>query len=227
MPSSLTTYNSPTGNQLFSKSIWLHKEYFFSLPSGVETSEAIKSILQLPYSLFIEIGQHDKREQLLQNLWYGSPDMVVSLTTASCYTSNLAHSLTHNINSRFDLNDHNTMQIATCLHEAIMNSMLHGNLGMKSDFRTLEDLCTYQTEIEQRLNIDIYKLLRINIRIWNKSNYLKIAVSDQGDGFSIPDYIADDTPPNGRGLMFINSLASSVWVGKDKHTLFMTFNKDT
>lgn len=202
-----------------------NKPYFFSIPKNIKTNEVMKSILHLPYLLFIENSKYDSAKRVLKKILVNNtPDILLSITTASCYTSNLAHLLTDSINNRFNLNDYKRQEIATCLHEAIMNSMLHGNLKMSSDFRTINGLYNYRTEIEKRLSIGMYKSRRVNIMAWNKNNCLQIAINDEGNGFTIPNYAVNDTLPNGRGLMFIHSLADSVWLGKDKRTLFMTFN---
>ncbi len=202
-----------------------NKPYFFSIPRNTETSKIIKSIFQLPYSLFIENSKYDSPKRVLKKiLLNNTPDILLSITTSSCYIGDLAHLLTDTINNRFNLNNYKKQEIETCLHEAIMNSMLHGNLKMSSDFSTINGLYAYQTEIEKRLSIGMYKSRRVNIMAWNKNNCLQIAISDEGNGFTIPNYTADDTLPNGRGLMFIHSLADSVWLGEDKRTLFMTFN---
>lgn len=199
--------------------------YFFSIDNIDKTSESIESILQLPYSIFVEKSPHNATEQLLKDISSNTPDMALSITTASCYAGNLTHPLTNLISKRFNLNEDKVIKLSTCLHEAIMNAILHGNLNMQSDFRTLDGLCAYQAEITQRLNVDMYKSRRIQIKTWDKDYHLKIAITDEGNGFSIPTKAADDTLPNGRGLRLINYLADSMWVELDKRTLFMTFAK--
>lgn len=209
--------------------------YFFSVASGLEASESIKATLQLPYSLFIEIQESDKIHKqkfskkdlnqinILKNLSIAHPNVAISITTGSCYASDLAHSLTDMIGNRFNISDDKKVQIVTCLHEAIMNAILHGNLNIESDFRTLKGLYIYQTEIEHRLKINSYKLRRVHIKIWNKNNSIEIAISDEGNGFDIPTKTTDDTLPNGRGLRIISSLADKMWL-QDRHTLFMKFS---
>ncbi len=199
--------------------------YYFSIKRNIDTSEELKSILNLPYSLFIENNRRETKKQLFQNSFADSqPDMLLSITTSSCYTSNVAHAITYSIQNRFEVGVDRSVEIATCLHEAIMNSMLHGNLEMDSDFRTLKGLYAYQSEIEKRLSMFKYSSRRIGIMIWNKNDYIEIIVRDEGKGFSIPKYTPSDNFPNGRGLMFISSLADSVWVEKDDRALHMTFN---
>lgn len=199
--------------------------YLFSIPNHINTDESLKSALKLPHSTFIEITS--KGNELLepvQNVPDNSPNLTLSITTASCYKSSIAHILTESINTRFSLSGDKDMQISTCLHEAIMNAMIHGNLGLQSNFCTLDGLCAYQAEIGQRLNNDMYQSRYVHISFWNTEKCLQISVSDEGEGFDMPDFTTQNEFPRGRGLMFIHSLADKVWLDKDRRTLFMIFN---
>lgn len=199
--------------------------HFFKIPQNMEINKVLQSILSLPHTVLIEQTANDNSKQLLKTIaTYNSPDLLLSISTYSAYTSNLSGLLTDILNNRFNLNGNKYNEIKTCLHEAIMNAVLHGNLGMKSDFRTTKGLYKYQTEISKRLNLDIYKSRRVNIMVWNKKDHLQISVSDEGTGFSIANFKEENyTSPNGRGLMLIIKLSDSMWIGDDKRTLFMGF----
>ena len=169
--------------------------------------------------MFIEKELHNSAP----NKNFSSCDLLLSLTTASCYNSNVAHLFTDYVNKRFELRGKKNEEMATCLHEAIMNAMLHGNLKMASDFRTLKGLYKYQAEIEHRLTVDTYKLRCVTIGAWKQGSQIQLAVSDEGNGFNLNKYIANDELPNGRGLPLIHSLADKVWLENDRRTLFMQF----
>lgn len=201
--------------------------YFFSIPDNTDINESINKTLELPYSAFVEIIDSDidilkKPEKYLPD---NVPDFLFCLTTASCYVSNIADILANSINIRFKLNNNKIDQITTCLHEAIMNAMVHGNLDMQSDFCSLDGLCKYQTEIEQRLQQGLYKFRYVHINGWNKTDQILISVSDEGAGFDMPDLSACHDFPSGRGLMFIRELSDKVWLDSDRHTLYMAFNR--
>mgnify|MGYP003393490894 CR=1 FL=1 len=218
----IKSYNTKADNDALSDSKNAH---FFSIPENRDINESIRGILRLPYSFFIEQNSHENSEQLLKALVSSdSPDLLLSISTYSTYTSNLSHLLTESINDRFKLNGNKYNEIKTCLHEAIINAALHGNLSIASNFQTTKGLYSYQTEISKRLNMDIYKSRRINIMVWNKNDHLQISVSDEGNGFSIANFKEDFTSPNGRGLMLIIRMSDSMWVGSDKRTLVMAFS---
>lgn len=196
------------------------KPHFFSIDDYSNASKTIESILALPNSIFVEKFS-DKSATPTVN--FIGCHLFLSLTTASCYNGNVAHLFTKCLN-RFELNDDRNLEITTCLHEAIMNAMLHGNLKMVSDFRTLNGLYRYQAEIEHRLTVDSYKSRRVTISAWQQGNHLQLAVSDEGSGFNMNKYRGNkDTLPHGRGLPLIHSLADSVWLENDRRTLFMRF----
>jgi anti-sigma regulatory factor (Ser/Thr protein kinase) len=218
----IRSYNIKANNSAFSDSKIAH---FFSIPENKDINESIGLTLNLPYSLFIEENSYENSEKLLKTLVASDPpDLLLSISTYSTYTSNLSHLLTESINKRFKLNGNKYNEIKTCLHEAIINAVLHGNLCIESNFQTIKGLYSYQTEISKRLNMDIYKSRRVNIMAWNKNDHLQISVSDEGNGFSISNFKEDFTSPNGRGLMLIIKLSDSMWMGSDKRTLYMAFS---
>jgi anti-sigma regulatory factor (Ser/Thr protein kinase) len=232
----LPNYNANYDKSFSSQQLIAHKDgvHFFSVPRGSEANESVKELLLLPYSIFIETkapDDPDKKEisekdinqiGILRKLSKTPPIIALSITTESCYTIDLAHSLIEMLGNRLNIINDKKLLIVTCLHEAIVNAILHGNLNIESDFRTPQGLYIYQTEIEHRLKIDSYKLRRVHIRIWKKNNNIEIAVSDEGNGFDLPTKDIDETIPNGRGLRIISSLSDKMWL-QDRHTLFMTF----
>lgn len=193
----------------------LNKEpYFFSLGNNEPAGEALESVLKLPHSIYIESGKRLDKDIVLKTLLPDAPDIALSLTTASCYICNPSHIITNTLNNRFRLSGDKNLNITTCLQEALTNAILHGNLETGGN--------SGETEIGHLLAIN--GLRRISIKAWDKSTYLKISVSDEGKGFSLPEEFSNDTLPFGRGLTFIKSLSDKVWVGEDKRTLYMTFN---
>ncbi|MEQ1706648.1 MAG: ATP-binding protein [Rickettsiales bacterium] len=199
--------------------------YFFSIHKN-DADSILKSALVMPNSFFIEKIENDKETHNDLNKIYSSniPDLLLSLTTASCYNANVSDIVTECIDRRFYLNNFKFEEIKTCLQEAIMNALIHGNLQVGKDFRSAKDLYEYQTKVRKRLVIDGYRLRRLNIMVWKKNDYIQIAVGDEGDGFSIPDTPYDESLPSGRGFMLIRSMSDNMWVGEDRRTLFMTFN---
>ncbi len=199
--------------------------YFFSLGDG----DSLETILERPYSAFVEIARDEKNSKLeafLESLQVNVPDISFSLTTLSCYNNSTAQAISRMINERFGLYDDRVLQVQTCLQEAIMNSIIHGNLGIDGKFKSVDDFEEYNNTIRERISSSRYKYKRIETNIWAGDSQLKISVSDEGSGFSMPDDDDSDggNAPSGRGLLFIRTLSDRAWVGEDGRTLNMVFN---
>ena len=194
--------------------------HFFSF----HEKNALEHALLAQHRVFIEIGEPEKLEALLDPLLAGTPHVLISVTTNSAYRYYIAHTITSSLNQRFGLQGYKSMQIETCLHEAILNSVIHGNLAMHSMFGSMEEMDAFYAQLQDYLAMDMYKYRRICIRAWDEAHHLKLSVSDEGAGFALIDDIAETGLPHGRGLYFIRALADHMWVGNDRRTLFMTFN---
>jgi len=194
--------------------------HFFSMSGG----ENLKLIISRPYDAFIEISQRDNIEFLLNSIFEDSPDLSISLTTQTCYSNNMAICVAEMLSERFGLLESKKIDVSTCLQEAIMNAILHGNLDIKSDFNSIASFKKHQAEIEERLSKNHYKDKRIHISAWDTHKGIKISVRDEGSGFSLNCEQQKDGTPHGRGLMFIKTMANDMWLGDDKRTLFMNFS---
>ena|GEM_PF-1622133 len=195
--------------------------HFFSLKRG----ESMAAILSRPYSVFVEISGHDQLESLLNSILHKNSEIILSITTATCYKNDIALCFADILSERMGLAAEKTSDIATCLQEAIANAILHGNLGVSSEFDTMHDFDEYQAKIDQHLQQDEYKYKRIHISAWDGHSRLKIAVSDEGNGFDLSrNLLAPDKHlAHGRGLLFIKAMTEDMWLSEDKRTLFMTF----
>lgn len=198
--------------------------YFFSRASDVIANNYLSIILTLPYSSFIEINNKNSFEHLSCYLPKGNPDIFISLTTRSCYVSNISQEIVKAVAGRFNLK--NIENITTCLHEAVVNAVLHGNLGIKNNFSCNNGFFYYKEQIESLIEAEEHAAKRVYISFWNNYDNLIVSVEDEGNGFDIPDFtITENTIfPRGRGLMFINSLSKRMWQEKNKNTLFMQFS---
>jgi len=194
--------------------------HFFSLERG----ETLKLILSRPYDSFIEVSQSDDVGTLLDEVFQDSPEIATSITTLTCYKNNTALCIADMLSERFGLLEEKTIDVSTCLQEAIMNAILHGNLGVKSKFDSMASFELYQKEIEKCLENDEHRTKRIYISAWDNHKGLKIAVRDEGKGFSLQKSSANQPTLHGRGLMFIKTMADDVWIGSDGRTLFMNFH---
>jgi len=154
-----------------------------------------------------------------------APDFSLSLTTESVWRNDIAGMVTAMLRDRFALSDSVKTDIETCLHEALINAVVHGNLSLRGKIEALEDFELHYTTIKERIGRTPYKNRRINIAIWDLHQYLEINVSDEGKGFTADINFTEHTFPYGRGLFIIHSLADSISITEDRRTLCMRFKR--
>jgi anti-sigma regulatory factor (Ser/Thr protein kinase) len=110
------------------------------------------------------------------------------LTTRSAYRCPIAKTFIGAIAERIQLSDDVRERAHTALQEAVVNAVLHGNLGLGSGLRDdLGGLDRTHDQIEELLNTPQVALSAVRVdAIWN-SGVLLIMVRDSGAGFSRVD----------------------------------------
>lgn len=201
----------------------LRVPYFFSL----HTHQTMEEILEHPHAWFIEEGEHDIVQSQLFHLLGQKPDFAINATSRTAYHHTVALSIADSIHHRFGIQKYRAMQIHTCLQEAILNAIIHGNLCVESRFDTLQGFEHYFAEIQSKLDQPEYGNRRVMMAAWYQDAQLKFAVSDQGSGFALDGRAMRETLPHGRGIALIRSLSDGVWVGQDGRTLWISFDMKT
>ena len=107
------------------------------------------------------------------------------------------------------------MRIGVAVHEAAVNAMVHGNLGIGSELKA-GDWDAYHSTIATRSNQEPYASRRVTFTIRaTRDPYLEVRVKDQGKGFD-PAKLPDPTDPAnieqscGRGLLLIRTFFDEV-----------------
>ncbi|NBX03590.1 MAG: ATP-binding protein [Alphaproteobacteria bacterium] len=192
--------------------------YFFSEP----TKKTLACFRSPHHSVFIETKNETSLPPALLNM----PDFFVLLLTPSTYHLPVAQKLSAALMKRFLLPHEMMIPLETCLQEALLNAVIHGNLAVDSRFQTLSGFESFCSLIETRLAKAPYCNRRITISAWCDTGHLTLCVADEGDGFRFHKGLPEDGMPHGRGMYLIRSLASDVWIGDDRRSLFMTFTHE-
>lgn len=106
--------------------------------------------------------------------------------------------------------------IAMAYHEALVNALEHGNLGMdsslKGDFITGQD--TYAALLHSRLEDPAFASRRVDVLVSTTPEHYEVTIIDDGPGFDIRKIteISDDalTKQCGRGLALIRMVMDEV-----------------
>ena len=192
---------------------------FFSAGAGFQLS----TLLSASYRLFIESGKNAHTQDALADAYASTADFFVSLTSILAYRLHTAQHVARAVIERFSIHPCFTAGIQTCLHEAIVNAIIHGNLHIESEFHSQRDFEAYCSQVNTRLTRPAFRLRRVHIAAWCEQTHLTLAVFDQGEGFKVPRQ-EDQSMPHGRGLMLVRSLANHVWSETEPCGLFMRFN---
>lgn len=141
----------------------------------------------------------------------------LALTTRSAYRHPVVKVFVGAMAIRIDLSRDLRERIHTALQEAVINSVLHGNLGINSELRSsLEGLETSHQTIEMLLRSPQIARSMIRVEaIWN-STMLHVLVRDSGAGYkrselpSPSDLHASGHVGSGRGLAILEAFCDRV-----------------
>jgi anti-sigma regulatory factor (Ser/Thr protein kinase) len=153
-------------------------------------------------------GSHHRRERARTVCRH----LGLVLTTRSAYRCAVAKTFIAAVAERVALSDDVRERAHTALQEALMNAVLHGNLGLDSALRDdLAGLDKTHQQIEQLLANPQTALSAVRIdALWN-SALLMIMVADSGGGFersrlpSADDWAAAGHLGSGRGFLILEA----------------------
>jgi len=162
--------------------------------------------------------------------------LVVSLPGQVIMESGMARKFCEGIRAHIDVATINLTTIELSLQEAIINAVVHGNLGLGSAYKeSADDLRHYHRLIRDRLETDPAARKRIDVIGWWDDDHLSIAVGDQGNGYdtierrkqagrqrAAPDR---DRRRSGRGLEIIRRFAEDVTVANGGRIIIMSFKR--
>lgn len=169
--------------------------------------------------LTVELGEGGDEPAALFDDWLGAPAVepgfYLSLTTGTAYGLQCAVLVCDELARRGGLTPDRRSNVELCLHEAIANAIVHGNLGLSSAAKNQPDgYRLFGQMLRDRLEDPLIKRRRIDIFCrWNATT-IAIAVVDQGGGFdsSLAPVATSGKARSGRGFVFMRALASRVTV---------------
>jgi anti-sigma regulatory factor (Ser/Thr protein kinase) len=149
------------------------------------------------------------------------------VTTRSAYRHSIVKAFINAMESRTPLSEDLRVRLYSAVQEALMNAVLHGNLGIDSELRgSLNGLLAAQDLIESKLSLPEVGRSKIRMEaIWNKS-VLNVAIRDSGPGYD--HECADGCPrsddsASGRGLAILQAFSDKVAVLNGGTTVQLEF----
>ncbi len=182
-----------------------------------------------------------------------SVDMISRIETVAAYDAiglfitaktaskiKIASALCQQAQPFHDIAANTLAHIELAVHEASLNALAHGNLGLKSAFEeTGDNLEEYYRIVHKRAHSRDFQNSRIDILGWQNGDHVFVAVGDQGAGYRMPKRrIIDGSGPqpddrrhskdrrqSGRGLDIISRFSEQFWLSPRGSSIVMMFKK--
>ncbi|MGQ9366654.1 ATP-binding protein [Azospirillum sp. ST 5-10] len=152
----------------------------------------------------------------------------LSLTTATAFGIHIAVLVCDALGRRGVLAIDRRAPVELCLHEAVANAVVHGNLGVASAARDHPDgFRHYSRLVTERLADARLRQRRTELLVRWDGGGLEIAVADQGAGFeaAAAPAPAGGAAPFGRGLVFMRTLARRVAISDGGRCTTLRFDR--
>lgn len=155
----------------------------------------------------------------VQGDWQGVPicdqGLYLSLTTRTAFGSQCALLVCDALAARGVLTQERRSAVELCLHEAVANAVVHGNLEIASSAKDRPDgFRVFSQLVGERMRDPVLGNRRTDVFARWCGAVLVIAVSDQGNGFDTAILPPDTggSARSGRGFIFMRALAQDVTV---------------
>ncbi|HYD30471.1 MAG TPA: ATP-binding protein [Azospirillaceae bacterium] len=177
------------------------------------SGETLEQALRQPFTGYVELdGDNDTVDDgVLAAL--ATQCFYLSLTTATAMGMRSAVLVCDALHERGVLSKARRPNIELCLHEAVANALVHGNLGVPSSVKAQpEGYKLFSQLIHDRLEDAAARRRRVEIFARWDDESLVLGVADQGGGFDLACLPAknDENAPSGRGFLFMRELTTSV-----------------
>ncbi|HVI50387.1 MAG TPA: ATP-binding protein [Candidatus Sulfotelmatobacter sp.] len=155
--------------------------------------------------------------------------LYLGLSTSAAYGVEVAKLFTQALRTRLGFSEDMRDNLELALHEALVNGLIHGNLGIPSTGRdTLEMFTAYCHSVERGLADPVRGLRLIEIFAWWDDQAIELSVVDQGEGFDpaiVEREAAKPGKASGRGLQLIGSLSEGYVTSEGGRRLSMRFRR--
>lgn len=121
------------------------------------------------------------------------------------------------------LNKLNVRNIGLCLHEALANAIIHGNLDISSSLKN-DAPEEFERLLSEREALPEYADRKVTIHCAATASQIKIEIQDEGRGFDQQSLdISDPTKmlPSGRGILIITALMTDVFWNESGNRITM------
>lgn len=180
-------------------------------------ASSLHQLLDVPAAHFIEIDDAMPMAGVLSFIQEEYPQTTLSISTQTAFRQPVAEVFAAHLAALCEIPPLIVSDIKTCLQEAIMNSIIHGNLGIVPDTLQSDQFMSYLERVAAAISNPDLARKRISIYCWIQPKHVSICVSDQGNGFSVHQAPLCIDMPYGRGLPLIRAMSSRIWQRQPNH----------
>lgn len=211
----------PNGSAVTGPGRWLD-----ALLLGAIDGESLKEALSQPCGAFVEVTDDDARPD--DDVWTAASahGFFLSLTTGTAIGLPLTVLVCDALAARAVLAPAHRANVELCLHEAIANGLVHGNLAIESTPKNGPDgYKVFSALMHARQEDPQARRRRIAIFARWDEHSLEVGTADQGQGFDVAALPADagNQARSGRGFVFMRNLADRVTVCDGGRTTVLRF----
>lgn len=168
-----------------------------------------------------------------QGLWLGAPALgksfYLSLTTSTAMTSQPAIVVCDRLIALGVLISERRPSVELCLHEAVANAVMHGNLGLSSSAKEQPEggYRAFSLSVNEHLHDSALRRRRVDIFVRWTTDDFTLSVADEGDGFDIGGLRLkpEGSARSGRGFLFMRALADGLSIGDHGRCTTLRFDR--
>jgi hypothetical protein len=191
--------------------------------------EALAEALHAGASHVVELTE----DAAAQGLWLGTPALgksfYLSLTTSTAMTAQPAIVVCDQLTMLGVLNGERRPSVELCLHEAVANAVMHGNLGLSSSAKEQPEggYRTFSLSVNERLHDPALRRRRVDIFVRWTADDFTLSVADEGDGFDVAGLRLkpEGAARSGRGFLFMRALTDGLSIGDDGRCTTLRFDR--
>jgi anti-sigma regulatory factor (Ser/Thr protein kinase) len=160
----------------------------------------------------------------------GAHRLGLRVTAQSVYRHPIARVFAGALQVRLGLSAELLERVHTALQEALMNAMMHGNLGLGEGLRdNRQALAASRDLIEARFAIGPIARSMIRVEATWSEGLLRVAVRDNGDGYgssnlpTLDERMEAGQVGSGRGLLILERLCDHIGLHRGGTTIALDF----
>ncbi|MFV3128459.1 ATP-binding protein [Niveispirillum sp. KHB5.9] len=177
------------------------------------STREMEAALALGACAYVELGDDGELPPGLLPLLAGPPGLHLSLSTVTSFSLDMAPLLCTTLVARGWLDPHRRSDAEICLHEAVSNAIVHGNLdihhGPSADAGAFDG---FFRAVQDRLADRAHASRRVTVEAVAGADELCLRIKDEGRGHPghVPASIEKLEAKSGRGIRIMGEMADRV-----------------